>query len=149
MEQLRFTKVIEIHKWCEVSFFFFAKWIQRTSCHNPIFTSQIFSDVGIQNEATWTEPTQPERDQPYLKTLEMQPEAHFLRFGEVWPSFTRVDQVLPRFDQALTRPKVRFGRPPPNHWVEHIESFDSVLYGSKTDEKWGSYGQNRKKWSHT
>ena len=33
--------------------------------------------------------------------------------------------------------------------IDNVESFDSILYGSKTDEKQGSYGQNRENRSNT
>ena len=52
-------------------------------CHNPIFTSRIFSGVSTQNEATRTEPVRPDRDPPHQKNLETGLEAHFLDFGEV------------------------------------------------------------------
>ena len=68
------------------------------------------------------------------------------RFDKVWPKLTKVDRGLTK---ALTEPKARSSRPPPNHWVEHIESFDSVLYGSKTNKKRGSYRQNRENRSNT
>ena len=116
-----------------------------TSYHNPIFTSEIFSGVGMQNEIARTEPVWPDRGPPHQKNLKEGPGAHFPEFGEVWPSLTKVNQVWPRFD----RTKSRIGLTAPNHWIEHIESFDSVLYGSKTDEKRESYGQNRENRSNT
>uniref|UniRef100_A0A2N9GP20 Aminotransferase-like plant mobile domain-containing protein n=1 Tax=Fagus sylvatica TaxID=28930 RepID=A0A2N9GP20_FAGSY len=54
--------------------------------------------------------------------------------GELRPSLTKFNQGL---IEALTGPKTRFGLPLPNHWIEYIESFDSVLYESKMDEKGG------------
>jgi hypothetical protein len=54
------------------------------SCyHNPIFTPEIFSSVGTQNEETWTEPVRLDRDPPNQKSLETRPEAHFPEFEEV------------------------------------------------------------------
>ena len=56
---------------------------------------------------------------------------------------------MTKFDQGLTgpltRPKVESNRLLPDHSEEHDESFDSTLYGPKTDEKRGSYGQNCEK----
>ena len=122
---------------------------RRGNCHNPIFTPGIFSGVNTQNEVARTQPNWPQGGQPYLKTLKMGPGSHFLEFGEVWPTLTRIDQVWQRFDRGVDQTKNEIGWPIPNHWIEHIESFDSVLYRSKTDEKRESYGQNRENRSNT
>ena len=122
-------------------------------CHNPIFTLGIFSDFGTQNEVAQVEPRWSERG-PI--TLENPQNAAWDTFLEVWGGLTKFDQVwlgLTKFDwgltETLTRPKAGLGWPPPNHWIDHIESFDLVLYGSKTDEKRESYEQNRENWSNT
>ena len=49
----------------------------------------------------------------------------------------------------MIRPKARFDWPLSDHWKEHIKTFNSILHGLKTDEKWGNYRQNRKNWSDT
>ena len=73
-------------------------------------------------------------------------------FSRVWRALTKFDQVWPRltkFDQGLTRPLIRpkaeLNWSPPDQCVEYVESFDLILYRSKTDKKRGSYGQNREK----
>ena len=118
-------------------------------CHNPIFTSGIFSGVDTQNETTWTKPDWPNRSPPHQKNLKTGP-GHISRslgrFDQVWPGLTKFDRGL---TETLTRPKAGSSRSPPNYWIEHVESFDSVLYGSEVDEKRGSYGQNRGNRSNT
>ena len=64
-------------------------------------------------------------------------------------SLTKVWLRLTKFDQGLTgpltRPEAESNWPLPDHSEEHDNSFDSTLYGPKTDEKRGSYGQNCEK----
>jgi hypothetical protein len=56
---------------------------------------------------------------------------------------------LTKFDQGLTgpltKPKAESNWPLLDNSEERNESFDSTLYGPKTDEKRGSYGQNCEK----
>ncbi len=77
----------------------------RSNCHNPIFTPGIFSDVGMQNEAARVWLVWPERGSVTLKNSQNMAGSTFF---EVWAGLTKVDQVWPKFDQGLTRPKARF-----------------------------------------
>jgi hypothetical protein len=52
-------------------------------CQNPIFTPEIFSGVGTQNETAPTEPGRPDRGPPHQKNLKTGSGAHFPEFGEV------------------------------------------------------------------
>ena len=77
-------------------------------------------------------------------------------FPRVWRALTKFDQIwlrLTKFDRGLTgpltRPKAGSNWPPLDQCVEHVESFDLILYRSKTDEKRGSYRQNCGKRSNT
>ena len=80
------------------------------------------------------------------KTPKMWFGIHFPEFGELWPSLTKFDRGL---TGPLTKPKAGLNWPPPDQCMEHVESFDSILYGSKTDEKRESYRQNCEKRSNT
>ena len=64
------------------------------------------------------------------------------KFDQVWLRLTWFDRGLTK---PLTRPKTELNWPLLDRSEEHDESFDSVLYGPKTDEKRGSYGQNCEK----
>ena len=66
-----------------------SSWIcMRGWCHNPIFTPKIFSSIGTQNEATWIEPTWPERG-PI--TLENPQNAAWGASLEDWGGLTKFD----------------------------------------------------------
>ena len=67
-------------------------------------------------------------------------------FDQVWLRLTKFDKGLTK---PLTGPKAESNWPLPDHSEEHEESFDSALYGPKTDEKRGSYEQNRENRSNT
>ena len=83
----------------------------------------------MQNETAQTKLGGPDKGPPYSRNP--QDEARSIFLG-VWGGLTKFDRGS---TEALTGPKTRFGLPPLNHWIEHIESLDLVLYRSKTDEK--------------
>ena len=83
----------------------------------------------MQNETAQTKLGGPDKGPPYSRNP--QDEARSIFLG-VWGGLTKFDRGS---TEALTGPKTRFGLPPLNHWIEHIESLDSVLYRLKTDEK--------------
>ncbi len=99
-----------------ILFYFIFFFNEGILCHNPIFTSQIFSGIGMQNEVTRTEPVWPKKGLVTLKNSQNMAGSAFL---EVWGGLTK----------ALTGPKAWFDWLPSNHWIKHIKSFDSILYG--------------------
>ena len=135
----------------------YLKKAHATGCHNPIFTLGIFSSVGTQNEPAWSDKGSPHQNNlktgseafdqvwpgltkfdrgltkpvwldwgpPHQRNLEMESRSTFPRVRE---GLTNFDQVWPRLTEALTRPKTGLSWPPPNHWIEHVEIFDSILY---------------------
>ena len=76
--------------------------MRRGRCHNPIFTSQIFSGVGMQNETAQTELVWLEKGLIGLKNSQNMAGSAFL---EVWGGLTKFDQSL---TEALTGLKARF-----------------------------------------
>ena len=159
-------------------------------CHNSIFTPEIFSGVGTQNETARIKSAWSDEGSSYQITSKqgLGPISQNLtKVDQVWPKLTKFDwgltksflirlgSTIPKkpskcgsgyisqssesFDQVwlrltkfdlgltgpLTRPKTRSDWLLSDQCVEHVKSFDSILYGSKTDKKRGSYGQNCKK----
>ena len=122
-------------------------WIYHEIAIITLFLPPGFSRVSA-HKTRQLEPSRVDlrKAQLHLRTLKTQPGAHFSRFGKVWPELTKFDQSLTK---TLTGPKARFDELTPDHWIRHIKSFNSELYGSKTDEKRESYGQNHKNWFNT
>ena len=80
--------------WCALEF--------KALCHNPIFTHEIFSGVGIQNEAARTKPAWSDEGSSHQITSKRglgHISQNLTKFDQGWPSLTGVDQVWPRFDR--------------------------------------------------
>ena len=122
--------------WGSIKLIFIYSW-----CHNPIFTPEIFSGVGMQNEAAQIEPTWPDKCPPHQNNLKTGSEAYFPKSDQVWPCLTGVDQVWPRFDQTVFDPTgVHYTQKPskcgPGYISQNSESFNQV-WPELTKFDWG------------
>ena len=75
--------------------------------HNPIFTPGIFSGIDTQNEAAWTKLAWFDEGSSHQITSKRglwHISQNLTKFDQGWPSLTGVDQVWPRFDQAVSDP---------------------------------------------
>ena len=117
---------------------------RRSGTHFPRF-DQVWlglTEVWPRFDQAISNPTRTHRAQKPSKCNPGNISKNLESFDQIRPSLTKVDQGL---TGPLTRPKTESNWLPLDHSEEHVQSFNSILYGSKTDKKWGSYGQNCEK----